>query len=35
MKKGKKSRVITSSADGTKVQVTEIEGTKLAIWKKI
>jgi len=34
-KKKNNTRVITSSADGTKVEVTNIEGTNLAVWKKI
>lgn len=33
MKKKEKERIIKSSADGTRIKITEIEGTKLAIWK--
>ena len=34
MKKDKK-KIVESSADGTRVEITPIEGTKLAVWKKI
>lgn len=27
------TKTIVSSADGTKVEVTQIKGTKLAVWK--
>lgn len=33
-KKNENKKIITSSADGMKVEVTNIEGTKLAVWKK-
>lgn len=33
--KKKDKKIITSSADGTKMEITNIEGTRLAVWKKI
>lgn len=34
-KKNESKKIITSSVDGTKVEITNIEGTGLAIWKGI
>ena len=33
--KKEKERIVTSSADGTRVKITPIKGTKLAVWTKI
>jgi len=33
--KRQKNKIVVSSADGTKVEITNIKGTKLAIWKTL
>lgn len=33
--KNNKKKIVRSTADGTRVEITPIEGTKLAVWKKI